>query len=98
MKGIDWSAVEEAAKKMAGNWQSFDSFAWRRGYDLEDADKWCIWYTSHRTAAFSQRVTRRQSILASKCLPKAMTLTWFLKAIRIGRWVTSTALVYAMPR
>lgn len=45
---IDWSDVEETARQLAGNWQSFDSFAWRRGYDLADADRWCIFYTSHR--------------------------------------------------
>ena len=45
---IDWSDVEGAAKALAGNWQDFDCFAWHRGYELEDADKWCVWYTSHR--------------------------------------------------
>jgi hypothetical protein len=35
---IDWSDVEDAAKQLAGNWREFDSFAWHRSYDLEDAD------------------------------------------------------------
>jgi hypothetical protein len=48
--GIDWSNVEAAAKQLAGNWRKLDSFAWSRGYDLEDRDRWCIWYTSHRDA------------------------------------------------
>jgi hypothetical protein len=25
---IDWSDVEAAAKRLAGNWQAFNSFAW----------------------------------------------------------------------
>jgi hypothetical protein len=47
---IDWTDVEAAAEHLAGNWQRFESFAWSRGYDLDDADKWLIWYTSHRDA------------------------------------------------
>lgn len=47
---IDWSDVKGAAEKLAGNWQEFDSFGWHRAYDLADADKWAIWYTSHRDA------------------------------------------------
>ena len=47
---IDWSDVEDAAKELAGNWRKFESFAWHRGYDLEDADRWAIWYTTHRDA------------------------------------------------
>lgn len=45
---IDWSDVEAAAKDMAGNWREFDSFAWHRAYDLEDADAWALCYTSNR--------------------------------------------------
>ena len=48
MMGIDWSDVEDAAKKMAGNWKSFESFAWHHCYDLEDPDAWLISYTSNR--------------------------------------------------
>lgn len=47
---IDWSDVKGAAEKVAGNWKDFDSFVWHRAYDLEDADKWANWYTSHRDA------------------------------------------------
>src|SRR5262245_26835639 len=47
---IDWSDVEGAARQVVGNWRDFECFAWSRGYDLEDADQWCIWYTSHRDA------------------------------------------------
>jgi hypothetical protein len=47
---IDWSDVKSAAEKLAGNWREFDSFAWHRSYDLEDADAWLIYYTSHRDA------------------------------------------------
>jgi hypothetical protein len=45
---VHWSDLEEAARQMAGNWQEFDSFAWSRGYRLEDAEQWMIGYTSHR--------------------------------------------------
>lgn len=45
---IDWKDVKSAAEKLAGNWRNFDSFSWSRGYDLEDADSWFIFYTSNR--------------------------------------------------
>ena len=41
-KKIDWTDVEAAAKEMAGNWRQFSCFAWSRGYDLDDADRWAI--------------------------------------------------------
>lgn len=47
---IDWSDVRQAAAEMAGNWRDFECFAWSRGYDLEDAEAWAIWYTSQRDA------------------------------------------------
>jgi hypothetical protein len=46
----DWSDVTSAAEGLAGNWRNFDSFSWHRAYELDDADKWAIWYTSHRDA------------------------------------------------
>lgn len=52
---IDWSDVESAAEKLAGNWREFDSFAWSRGYDLDDPDAWMIWYTSHRDAGLLEQ-------------------------------------------
>ena len=45
---VDWSAVEAAAKALAGNWREFECFGWHRAYDLEDADSWMIYYTSNR--------------------------------------------------
>lgn len=45
---MDWTDVEQSAKEMAGNWRKFESFAWHRSRDLEDADKWAIIYTSRR--------------------------------------------------
>jgi len=47
---IDWSDVEGAAKALAGNWRDFDCFAWSRGYELEDAGNWLLWYTTSRDA------------------------------------------------
>ena len=52
---IDWSDVKSAAEKLAGNWQEFDSFAWSRGYGLEDAERWMIWYTSSRDAGLLEQ-------------------------------------------
>jgi hypothetical protein len=40
--------LEEAAKEAAGNWQKFESFAWHRARDLDDADNWAIVYTNNR--------------------------------------------------
>lgn len=45
---IDWSDTDAAARHLAGNWRRFTCFAWHRGYDLEDADRWAIVYTSGR--------------------------------------------------
>lgn len=51
----DWSDVESAARRLAGNWRDFGFFAWRRGYDLEDADAWTIYYTGHRDSGLLAR-------------------------------------------
>lgn len=51
----DWSDLKGAAEALAGNWKEFDSFCWHRAYDLEDADKWVIWYTSHRDAGLLEQ-------------------------------------------
>lgn len=51
----DWSDVKSAAEALAGNWKDFDSFCWHRAYDLEDADAWMIWYTSHRDAGLLEQ-------------------------------------------
>ncbi len=40
--------IEELAKEAAGNWHKFESFGWSRAWDLDDADQWCIVYTSNR--------------------------------------------------
>ena len=56
---IDWSDEQTAAQEMAGNWREFDSFAWSRGYDLEDADQWAIWYTSHRDSGLLAQSNER---------------------------------------
>ena len=49
-EAIDWSDVEGAAKSLVGNWRKIKNFAWSRGYHLDDANQWAIWYTSHRDA------------------------------------------------
>jgi hypothetical protein len=63
-QAIGWSDVESAAEALAGNWKDFDSFAWHRSYDLEDADRWAIFYLSHRDAGLlaqsnEQAITKR---------------------------------------
>ncbi len=40
--------LDDAAKKAAGNWRSFDSFCWHRASELDDAGKWTIVYSYHR--------------------------------------------------
>ena len=40
--------LHEAAKKAAGNWQSFNCFVWFRDRDLKDADQWAIIYSHNR--------------------------------------------------
>lgn len=40
--------LEDAAAELAGNWQHFESFAWHRQSEIEDADQWCIIYTHNR--------------------------------------------------
>ncbi len=52
---IDWSDVKAAAVLVAGNWRRFSCFAWHRGYGLEDADRWCVWYTSSRDAGLLEQ-------------------------------------------
>ena len=52
---MDWNDVEQAAKEMAGNWRKFQGFAWHRGHDLEDANRWAIIYTSHRDSGLLEQ-------------------------------------------
>lgn len=40
------SRIEDLAKEAAGNWKKFSCFVWFE--EPEDADKWCIVYTSNR--------------------------------------------------
>jgi hypothetical protein len=54
---VDWREVEAAAKTMAGNWKDFDSFAWHRAFDLDDADNWAIVYTSNRDSGLLAQST-----------------------------------------
>jgi hypothetical protein len=54
-RDIDWSDVEGAAKALAGSWREYDSFCWSRGYEINDADQWMIWYTSSRDAGLLEQ-------------------------------------------
>lgn len=38
----------EQARKLAGNWQKFDSFAWFGKREIDNPDNWAIVYTSNR--------------------------------------------------
>lgn len=40
--------LEAAAKVAAGNWKTFECFAWYRASDLDDADNWAVIYTHNR--------------------------------------------------
>jgi len=40
--------LEQAATLAAGNWRSFQCFAWFRQSDLRDANQWAVIYTHHR--------------------------------------------------
>lgn len=40
--------LDEAAKKAAGNWASFNCFVWFRRTELEDAEQWAVIYTHNR--------------------------------------------------
>ncbi len=42
------TCLEERANELAGNWKKFDSFAWFRRRDIEDAESWAIIYTHNR--------------------------------------------------
>jgi hypothetical protein len=48
-------SLEDAAKQAAGNWRQFECFSWRRGYDLNDAHKWAIFYTRNRDGGLSEQ-------------------------------------------
>ena len=54
-KYTNWPDVDTVAKEMAGNWKQFSCFAWHRGHDLEDADRWAIFYTSGRDAGLLEQ-------------------------------------------
>ena len=79
---------ESKRKEMAGNWHKFSCFVWNRGYDLEDADNWMIWYTSGRDARppGSEQPQRRLPNCSIHSRT-ATTLTWLPSPIRIGRSV-----------
>ena len=48
MTELGYLDLDHAAEEAAGNWQHFDSFAWHRAIDLDDAENWAIVYTHHR--------------------------------------------------
>ena len=52
---IDWTDVEAAGKALAGAWRDIPCFCWHRGYDLEDADSWMLWYSSSRDAGLLEQ-------------------------------------------
>src|ERR1700722_12385570 len=52
---IGWTDIESAATRLAGNWQHFDSFAWSRAFNLEDAERWAVSYTSSRDAGLLEQ-------------------------------------------
>jgi hypothetical protein len=53
--------LEDAAKKAAGNWQSFNSFIWFRDPELEDADQWAIIYTHNLDSGLLDKSNAEQT-------------------------------------
>ena len=52
--------LEKAAKQYAGNWKSFECFAWIGGLELEDPDNWTIYYTHHRDSGLLDQSNAEQ--------------------------------------
>jgi hypothetical protein len=48
METIGEMTLEDAARKAAGNWQSWTCFVWFRDSDLGDPENWAIIYTHNR--------------------------------------------------
>lgn len=61
--------VEEAAQKAAGNWRSFNSFAWFRKCEIDDADHWGIFYTHNRDSGLLDQ--SNASVIAKAMAPFA---------------------------
>lgn len=57
----------EAAAKLVGNWQSFDSFIWPGQDRIADAQLWCIVYTQNRD---SSALTRANAIAIDKLMER----------------------------
>lgn len=55
--GMDLTTIEAFAKALAGNWRTFDSFAWFGR--PEDADDWAIIYTHHRDSGLLDQSNAR---------------------------------------
>lgn len=48
-------ALDEAARRAAGNWRAFPSFCWPRRYDLDDPDEWAVIYTGSRDSTLLEQ-------------------------------------------
>ena len=54
-QAIDWTDLETAGKALAGAWRDIPCFCWHRGYELDDADRWMLWYSSSRDAGLLEQ-------------------------------------------
>jgi len=61
-------SLEEAAKRLAGNWKRFDSFYWARQDALDDGKAWGLIFTSNRDSGLLEQ-SNAASIVAE--------LNWF---------------------
>lgn len=61
--------ITEAAHEAAGNWIRFNSFVWFRDKELEDADRWGIFYTHHRDSGLLDQ--SNASVIAKAMAPFA---------------------------
>ena len=74
--------LEDAAQAAAGNWKTFECFAWHRAHDLPDCRNWSIIYTHNRdsgpldqsnAAAIEQRWTPSPGAANPMWCPKITT-------------------------
>jgi hypothetical protein len=59
--------IEDAAAEMAGNWKTFDNFAWFRRRGLADPDAWAVVYTHHRDSGLLDQ--SNAAVIAKKLGP-----------------------------
>lgn len=67
MTGIGTMGVEDAATELAGNWKTFDSFAWFRRREIDAPEKWAVVYTTQRDSGLLDQ--SNAGVIAKKLEP-----------------------------